>query len=449
MKAMRNPAEQAWASPAKSRGCNLLTVLMAAYAALLPYQIQMTPEIRFAPADVALLLGVALVPAQLRYRPTAWSFWHVALPLVFATSLLLTAFGSGGVSQYAFLNKFVGLLLLCLTYLAITSAVTDWRALRWILLAFMASAVLQNIVAIVAYGYSHSAGADSAWTSYDGRRLSGLLIDPNAYGGLLVLTLALTEGAAVGPSPLLKGWLLDLSRVTLMCGIVLTFSRTAWLSLAVLAVGLCLLRPRLIGPWLLCALVAAGALGLLAGDDFAPFFADMAHRPEQARGRFELVASALDHFEINPLLGGGVNDFRAMEGTVVHNTPLWFLTDFGLLGFAVFGGFVAWFFVKGISARRFSPLAEKPVVLGLILGHAAMLALAMGIEAFYQRHWWMVMALIAASQALALRPVLVASAKCRPHRPGGIRVPAAGARAMPGLAGPPASGSSPMPGEAR
>lgn len=447
--AMQNPAGQNWASPANSRGCNLLTVLIAAYAALLPYQIQMTPEIRFAPADVVLLLGVALVPAQLRYRPPAWSFWHVALPLVFATSLLITAFDSGEVSQYAFLNKFVGLVLLCLTYLAITSAVTDWRALRWTLLAFIASVVFQNIVAIVAYGYAHSAGVDTAWTSYDGRRLSGLLIDPNAYGGLLVLTLALIEGAAASPSPLLNGRLLDLSRVTLMCGIVLTFSRTAWLSLAVLAVCLCLLRPRLIGPWMLCALVSAGALGLLAGDDFAPFFADMAHRPEQARGRFELVESALEHFEVSPLLGGGVNDFRAIEGTVVHNTPLWFLTDFGLLGFAVFCGFIAWFFVKGISARRFSPLAEKPVVLGLIIGHAAMLTLAMGIEAFYQRHWWMVMALIAASQSLALRPVLVASAKRRPRLPGGIRVPAGEAPAMPGLAGPAALGSSAMLGESR
>lgn len=438
---MRTSFEQAWPPPVNSHGGNMLAVLIAAYAALLPYQIQITPEIRFAPADVALLLGVAFFPAQLRYRPPAWSVWHVALPILFAMNLLITAFDTGDLGQYAFLNKFVGLLLLCLTYLAITSAVTDWRALRWILLAFVLSVVLQNIVAIAAYGYAYSAGVDTAWTSYGGRRLSGLLIDPNAYGGLLVLTLALIEGAAAGSAPLLKGPPLGLSRVTLACGIVLTFSRTAWLSLAVVAVCLCFLRPRLAAPWLLCALVSAGALGLLAGGDFLPFFADMAHRPEQARGRFELVDRALEHFAINPLLGGGVNDFRAMEGTVVHNTPLWFLTDFGLLGFAVFSGFVAWFFVKGISARRFSPLSEKPVVLGLILGHAAMLALAMGIEAFYQRHWWMVMALIAASQSLALRPVLVASSRATSASPGVVRSPAA-APALPAVAGTSALGRS-------
>jgi hypothetical protein len=32
-----------------------------------------------------------------------------------------------------------------------------------------------------------------------------------------------------------------------------------------------------------------------------------------------------------------------------------------------------------------------------------MIGLAMGIEAFYQRHWWMVLALIASGYILALR----------------------------------------------
>jgi hypothetical protein len=33
-----------------------------------------------------------------------------------------------------------------------------------------------------------------------------------------------------------------------------------------------------------------------------------------------------------------------------------------------------------------------------------MFGLAMGIEAFYQRHWWLVLALIASSYSLALSP---------------------------------------------
>jgi putative inorganic carbon (HCO3(-)) transporter len=41
--------------------------------------------------------------------------------------------------------------------------------------------------------------------------------------------------------------------------------------------------------------------------------------------------------------------------------------------------------------------------LALLLAHAAMLGVAMGIEAFYQRHWWLVFSLIASSYSLTLR----------------------------------------------
>jgi hypothetical protein len=49
-----------------------------------------------------------------------------------------------------------------------------------------------------------------------------------------------------------------------------------------------------------------------------------------------------------------------------------------------------------------APAREQPLVLALLLSHAAMLALAMGIEAFYQRHWWLVFGLIASSYSLTL-----------------------------------------------
>jgi hypothetical protein len=37
------------------------------------------------------------------------------------------------------------------------------------------------------------------------------------------------------------------------------------------------------------------------------------------------------------------------------------------------------------------------------MAHTAMLGLAMGIEAFYQRHWWLVFALIASSYSLVIQ----------------------------------------------
>jgi hypothetical protein len=84
---------------------------------------------------------------------------------------------------------------------------------------------------------------------------------------------------------------------------------------------------------------------------------------------------------------------------------MWFLADFGIAGLTVVLGFLGWFFVKGWYAYRFAPSREQPLVLALLLAHAAMLGLAMGIEAFYQRPWWMVFGLIASGYGLALRRV--------------------------------------------
>jgi O-antigen ligase len=141
------------------------------------------------------------------------------------------------------------------------------------------------------------------------------------------------------------------------------------------------------------------------GHRFVPIFEVMASRPQQVEGRFELIRDALEQFRQHPLLGGGIGSFRLSEGEVAHNSAMWFLADFGVVGLAVFLGFVAWFFAKGWFAYRFAPERQQPLVLGVLAGHAAMLGLAMGIEAFYQRHWWLVFALIAASYALVRRRV--------------------------------------------
>jgi O-antigen ligase len=129
----------------------------------------------------------------------------------------------------------------------------------------------------------------------------------------------------------------------------------------------------------------------------------MASRPKQVEGRFELIHSALDAFVSHPLLGGGLGSFRMGRGEISHNTAMWFLADFGIAGLIVVAGFIGWFFVKARQAYRVAPLSEQPLVLGILLGHAAMVGLAMGIEAFYQRPWWMIFALIASSCCLTLR----------------------------------------------
>ena len=103
----------------------------------------------------------------------------------------------GALDRYELFNKDVGLLLPFLSYIAITSSIAEWDDLRHILRVFAASVVLQNIVAVGGYLLAYFYGLANPFARYGGRRLSGVLLDPNAYGGLLVAALVICEGAIV------------------------------------------------------------------------------------------------------------------------------------------------------------------------------------------------------------------------------------------------------------
>ena len=126
----------------------------------------------------------------------------------------------------------------------------------------------------------------------------------------------------------------------------------------------------------------------------------MATRPPGIEIRLDTTAEAVDMFAQSPIFGIGVGRFFETRGRIIHNTPLWILTEFGLVGFAIFVGFVSSVLYRGWRAFRLAPDSERALVLGLVLAHVAMLGLSFGIEAFYQRHWWIVMALIGSAYSV-------------------------------------------------
>jgi putative inorganic carbon (HCO3(-)) transporter len=384
------------------RSSRILSVLLVGYVALLPYQFEMGNGMNFAPSDCLMLLVLLLAVGQLKYRKPVWTMWHFAIPAIFAVGSLVAALRFGVIDRYELFNKDAGLLLPFLSYAAITSAITEWEDLRRILRVFTISVVLENILAVGAFLLSYFFGVANPFTRYGGMRLSGMLIDPNAYGGLLVAAYAICEGASLGPAPLFKGPTLWISRLTLLLGILFTFSRSAWLALIVALLLLCALQTRVAIRLVLAALVGAPCLLLLMGNRFLPVFEEMASRPKQVQGRFDLIHDAFQAFVLHPFLGGGIGSFRLGEGEIAHNSAMWFLADFGIVGLAVFLGFIGWFVVKGWYAYRFAPAMAQPLVLALLLAHTAMFGLAMGIEAFYQRHWWLVLGLIASSYSMTL-----------------------------------------------
>jgi O-antigen ligase len=388
---------------AMPRAGTALKSLLSGYVILLPYQFQTGNGINFAPADCLLLLVLVLAAGQLKYRKDAWAVWHFALALTFAVGSMVSALRFGALDRYELVNKDLGLFLPFLSYIAVTSWIVDWEDLRYLVRVFALSVVIQNAVMVAFFLGSYFFGISSPFARYGGLRLSGMLLDPNAYGGLLVMTLVLIEGAAQGPNPLFQKTTLLVSRVTLVLGILFTFSRSAWSALGLAMILFAALRPWRVARLFLGGLLCVPCIFLVMGRRFIPIFQTMASRPKQVQGRFDLIHDALDAFSRHPLLGGGIGAFRLGEGSIAHNSAMWFLADFGIVGLTVFVGFLGWFFVKGWLAYRSAQTGERPLPLALLLAHTAMLGLAMGIEAFYQRHWWLVFGMIASSYSLTLR----------------------------------------------
>jgi O-antigen ligase/polysaccharide polymerase Wzy-like membrane protein len=384
-------------------GGNILATLVGAYIVLLPYQFQIGKTMNVAPSDFLLLLAVIFGVGQLKWITMAWTYWHLAIVLVFASASLVCALNFGVLASYELINKDVGLLVPFISYFTITSVATDWDWLRKFLRLFVMSVVFENALAVCAYVAAHFFGFMTSFAQYEGLRLSGMLLDPNAYGGLLATALVICEAGSSGPAPLFRGATLTASRITLATGLLFTFSRSAWLGLSLGLLVLCFLRARLVGRLIGNLFLGAPFLLCLVGPGFLRVIQEMASRPKQVQERFDLIQFAIEGFKRHPIMGGGLGSFRLTVGEIAHNSAMWFLADFGVFGLSLFLGFLAWFFIKAWEAYQSAPSQQQPLVLALLLAHTTMAGVAMGIEAFYQRHWWLVFALIASAYTVSRR----------------------------------------------
>jgi O-antigen ligase len=261
--------------------------------------------------------------------------------------------------------------------------------LRW----FVLGAVLNAAVALIAYALQVQGVLTTDRINFAGARVSGLLIDPNAFGGLM--TVALVLHLWTRPS-LHRVWFRrggNMVTLVLMSALVLTFSRSAWIGFVV-AVGVAVLvrgaeglkpLPKRFGLAVIVAItgilaVLPGALGL-------------ASRPEQISGRLVILRNALGDFLGSPVFGIGLGTFESKhQSNIVHNTVMWFAAEFGALGLIALLGFLAWYLRELVNVIARGPADLRPLALAVLLSQAAMIGLSTGIEAFYQRYWWLLFA---------------------------------------------------------
>jgi O-antigen ligase len=202
-------------------------------------------------------------------------------------------------------------------------------------------------------------------------RAYGLTFHPNVLGGFLAVGLLLSLPLLQRHGMRLLWWLMGL-------GLLLTFSRSAWLSVAVmlplLAGWLAWHRPALrralaitLGSTAMVLLVSSL---LLAGQLFSRLRpSQTASESRSLRERGELISAALDIIADQPLTGIGAGNFSlalidgtsSMRPQPVHNVPLLLASEVGVGG----GGLWLWLWLAPALAlgRRQSSPDPWPVVL--------------------------------------------------------------------------------------
>lgn len=379
-------------------------LLLAVYLLLLPVQIKIVTGFRFAPSDLFLAAALVVYTAagRLEVRRGTISVWHLLLVVVFLASILVSAVRELDVTRYVLLNKGVGLLVLACLYLFVTSVVRDWSQLRWVLRVFLLGLAFHAVVGMAALAAFYTARLRFPLVNAYPMRLSGMLFDPNAFGGLLVLGLTILLAANVRPAPLLRGWTGRLTTLILALGIALSFSRSAWVALAVMATAVSVYDWRVAVRAALLGALCIVAVLLVSGGDQLGVLIELATRPSTIEDRLEYITTGMEEFSRHPVFGVGMGFFSRHHGFIIHNTLLWILTEMGIVGLVVFMGFMAWFLWIGVRTMKSAPPAQRSLVLGLVLAFLAMAGLSLGIEALYQRHWWLVMALLASAHAITL-----------------------------------------------
>ncbi|HEV7757714.1 MAG TPA: O-antigen ligase family protein, partial [Acidimicrobiales bacterium] len=325
-----------------------------------------------------------------------WSGWHTALVVLFCGSALYAALVQGIVTSYAIGNKVFGLFMLLATFVVFTSTLDDADKVERALRTFVKAVVVECGALLALYLAGVVAGVARPPFSYAGR-FSGTLIDPNAWGGLLVVAFTLHLATRSSARPLLAGrWALAAAAV-LPVAIVATGSRSAWIGMAIVYLVIVVREPGQALRSVVLTTVPIVACLTLLGVSLSSLNGGSVDRTFSISQRIVILDQGLADFARDPVFGAGVGTFYGRHGVIVHNTPVWFLADFGLVGLLIFLGLCSWVLWRAAVAAPTARLhARSGLVRGLALSHVAMAGLSIGIEAFYQRHWWLVMGAIAA-----------------------------------------------------
>lgn len=380
-----------------------LAIALGRYDAAIALGLLLLAAVRIepAPADLvfAVVIAVALVTGRIHLERVPLTA-TVLVSFFLAVNLLAATGAADSVRAIMFFGITFYLGVFALWFTAYVASV---RAARLVLLAYVAGAVISAGAACLAL----VASFPGAQALVDGPRAQGLFKDPNVFGPFLVPAALMLMEETVAPR------LLRFHRVTkllllsvLTVGVLFSFSRAAWLNLAVgVLVLLSVLMLRRGGArhaltLLAVALVAAIALvGVVEATSTTDFLSERAALQDYDAQRFGAQASGVEIAQTHPL-GLGPGQFERVSDLSAHSIYVRAIAEEGIVGVLLLLGLLV--LTLGFAARNVA-LGVDTYGIGsaaLFAAWCGLLANSFFVDTLHWRHLWLVAALIWAGTAL-------------------------------------------------
>ncbi len=243
-------------------------------------------------------------------------------------------------------------------------------------------------------------------------RAIGTGVDPNAFGGMMMVGFLLAASQTLSPNRSLSGWLVGPATVLTGVALLLSYSRGAWVG-AALGVGFVLLLRR---RWMIVPLGLAGAAGIAfgLGSGFVTrLWQGFTVQDRATKLRLREYQNAWEIIKEHPWFGVGFGDAPSVNlQTGVSSVYLLIAERIGLIGLAVFlaiATVVAWHGLRAVVGQS-GP--DVDVLLGLEAAFLALLAVAFVDHYFFNPEfshtvalfWIVAAAIVAPSALLTTRP---------------------------------------------
>jgi O-antigen ligase len=380
-----------------------LALALARYDAAVALGVLLMAAVRLepAPSDLvfAVVIALAFVTGRLYLERVPLSVSALVAGFL-ALNLLAATDAVDGARAVTFFGITLYLGVFGLWLAAYVSSV---RRARLVLLAYLIGAALSAAVACLAL----IAPFPGAEAFVDGPRAQGLFKDPNVFGPFLVPAILILMDETVAPRLLRFRLVTKLALLSVMTiGVVFSFSRAAWLNLAVgTLVLLAVLALRRGGgrramSLLIVTLVAGAALfGVIAATSSMDFLTERAAFQDYDTQRFGAQASGLEVAADHPL-GIGPGQFERISDLSAHSTYVRALAEEGVLGALLLLGLML--LTLGFAARNVALGVDTYGIgsAGLLAAWCGLLANSSFVDTLHWRHLWLVAALIWAGTAL-------------------------------------------------